>query len=108
MKVFIFTLGTRGDVQPYVAFARGLMAAGHEAVVCTDDRFRDFIAGQGVAVAKFNGLMGDLSESAEAKEVMEQGGSAGSMLRRLPHLMRLSRRLQESVMCDCWRPAGRT
>lgn len=106
MKVFIFTLGTRGDVQPYVALARGLMAAGHEAVVCTDDRFRDFIAGQGVAVAEFNGLMGDLSESAEAKEVMEQGGSVGSMLRRLPHLMRLSRRLQESVMCDGWRAAA--
>ena len=33
MKVLIMTLGTRGDVQPFVALAQALDAAGHEAVL---------------------------------------------------------------------------
>ena len=28
MKVLIMTLGTRGDVQPFIALARGLLAPG--------------------------------------------------------------------------------
>lgn len=30
MKVAIHTLGTRGDIQPYLALALGLEAAGHQ------------------------------------------------------------------------------
>lgn len=33
MKVLIFSLGSRGDVQPFVALARALNDAGHEAVL---------------------------------------------------------------------------
>jgi hypothetical protein len=33
MRVAIHTLGTRGDVQPYVALALGLKAAGHEVLI---------------------------------------------------------------------------
>ncbi|WP_371745916.1 glycosyltransferase [Arthrobacter oryzae] len=39
MKVLIMTLGTRGDVQPFIALARGLMAAGHEVVLTAPQRF---------------------------------------------------------------------
>jgi len=35
MNVAILTLGSRGDVQPYVALGRGLAAAGHEVTVAT-------------------------------------------------------------------------
>lgn len=33
MKFVILATGTRGDVQPFVALAQGLRAAGHEAVL---------------------------------------------------------------------------
>lgn len=39
MKILITTIGTRGDVQPYVALAVGLKAAGYDMVICTSDRF---------------------------------------------------------------------
>ena len=32
VKVLVLTLGTRGDVQPFVALARGLLVAGHACV----------------------------------------------------------------------------
>ncbi|MBF8190349.1 glycosyltransferase family 1 protein [Nonomuraea sp. K274] len=39
MKVLIVTTGSRGDVQPFVALARGLTAAGHEATLAAPRRF---------------------------------------------------------------------
>jgi hypothetical protein len=39
MKITILTLGTRGDVQPYVALARELMKNGHEPLICTGKSF---------------------------------------------------------------------
>ena len=32
MKILIFTLGSRGDVQPYLALAVGLQQAGHREI----------------------------------------------------------------------------
>ena len=49
MKIMLSTFGTRGDVQPFVALGQGLMAAGHEVIVCTPDGFRPFIEEHGLA-----------------------------------------------------------
>jgi sterol 3beta-glucosyltransferase len=35
MRIVIPTIGTRGDVQPYLALAAGLSAAGHSVTVMT-------------------------------------------------------------------------
>ena len=39
MKITITTVGSRGDVQPYVALGRGLVAAGHEVTLAADPLF---------------------------------------------------------------------
>jgi sterol 3beta-glucosyltransferase len=46
--VLIYTFGTQGDIQPYVALARGLAQAGHEAIVCTAEGFRGLVEGHHV------------------------------------------------------------
>ena len=48
MHVFILTLGTRGDVQPYVALGKGLVEAGHTVTVCTSSSFEGFIEEDGL------------------------------------------------------------
>lgn len=48
MRFCFFTLGTRGDVQPYVALAQRAIQQGHSAVVCTGASFSDFVRGHGV------------------------------------------------------------
>ncbi len=48
MKLAIFTLGTRGDVQPYVALAKRAIQKGHQAVICTGKSFQGFIEGHGI------------------------------------------------------------
>jgi len=45
MKILITTYGTLGDVQPCVALRKGLMRAGHEVILGTSERFRDFVEG---------------------------------------------------------------
>jgi sterol 3beta-glucosyltransferase len=46
------TIGSRGDVQPYIALAKGLMAEGHRCRIATHGEFKDWIEG----VCRFFGL----------------------------------------------------
>ncbi len=55
MRVVIIAVGSRGDVQPFVALARGLQAAGFEPVVATHDDFAAFVEGHGVPFASIGG-----------------------------------------------------
>ena len=48
MRVLIYTFGTQGDIQPYVALAGALGRAGHEAVICTAGGFRGLVESHGV------------------------------------------------------------
>ena len=51
VKVLVLTLGTRGDVQPFVALARGLLAVGHEVVLTAPRRYAEFAAAHDVPFA---------------------------------------------------------
>lgn len=46
--VALVTLGSRGDVQPFVALGRGLQRAGYRVVVATQEAFRAFVEGYGL------------------------------------------------------------
>ncbi|MEU1618455.1 glycosyltransferase [Streptomyces sp. NPDC005722] len=48
MRFLLSTIGTRGEVQPLVALARELKAAGHDAVVCGPPDFRGGAASLGI------------------------------------------------------------
>lgn len=49
--VAMLTVGSRGDVQPFVAFGAGLAAAGHSVRLCTHPRFEELVTGQGLDFA---------------------------------------------------------
>ncbi len=51
MKILVACVGSRGDVQPYVALGAGLQQAGYEVVIATDPTFRDLIATAGLDFA---------------------------------------------------------
>lgn len=48
LRVVLLTIGTRGDVQPYVALALALKDAGHDVVIASTTDFRDFVRGYGI------------------------------------------------------------
>ncbi|MCB0189114.1 MAG: glycosyltransferase [Caldilineaceae bacterium] len=48
MKILISTFGTLGDVQPYLALAVGLRAAGHDVTLVTSASYTPWIARYGI------------------------------------------------------------
>lgn len=48
MHVCFFTLGSLGDVQPYVALSKELIKSNHSATICTGGSFKNFIQQNGV------------------------------------------------------------
>lgn len=48
MRIAIFTLGSRGDVQPYIALGKEAIKRGHSAIICTGRTFEQLIRINGV------------------------------------------------------------
>ncbi|KAI5827594.1 glycosyltransferase family 1 protein [Schizophyllum commune Tattone D] len=48
MHFTCLTIGSRGDVQPYIALAKGLMADGHRVRIATHVEFKDWIESYGI------------------------------------------------------------
>lgn len=93
MRVCFFTLGSRGDVQPYAALAKCLIKHGHQATICTGESFREFIESNGIRYKKTALDLMALMNTAEGKAVLE------SPFKQARLAMRLSR--------DVIRPAYR-
>ena len=47
-KIAMFTMGTRGDVQPYIYLSRALMRAGYDVTLGTHPCWRNLVEGAGV------------------------------------------------------------
>ena len=59
MRVTLVTLGSRGDVEPYVALGCALSRRGHSVRVATCDPFREFVMSKGLVYTR---LAGDIKE----------------------------------------------
>lgn len=44
----MLTIGSRGDVQPYIALALRLKRDGHKVVIITHDEFKTWVEGYGI------------------------------------------------------------
>ncbi|HYE81934.1 MAG TPA: glycosyltransferase [Clostridia bacterium] len=73
MRVTFLTLGTRGDVQPYLALAKELIKNGHEALVCTGGSFKKFIQENGVEFYEAAADLMAMLESEEGRKVFNGG-----------------------------------
>lgn len=45
MRVTCLTIGSRGDVQPYIALCKGLQAEGHTTRIATHGEYKDWVEG---------------------------------------------------------------
>lgn len=63
MRVAIVTMGTRGDVQPYVAIGRALRERGHEVVIGVDDDHAAMIRAHGLEHRRAGGSFRALLET---------------------------------------------
>lgn len=54
-RITCLTIGSRGDVQPYIALAKGLMAQGHKPRIATHREFEPWIRKHGIDFAAVEG-----------------------------------------------------
>ncbi|KAH3674740.1 hypothetical protein WICPIJ_009472 [Wickerhamomyces pijperi] len=54
-KFTCLTIGSRGDVQPYIALAKGLMAEGHSVRIATHSEFKDWVEEHGIEFKEIAG-----------------------------------------------------
>lgn len=99
MKILITTLGSRGDVQPYLALAVGLQQAGHSVTLAAPQTFADWIQSYGVAVApvQFN-----------PQEAMQKLGQTHGGLRAMSAMLKIIREGMAVAQEDVWQAAQNT
>lgn len=75
MNIGIFTYGTRGDLQPYVALALGLMDKGHQVTLSATEDFKNFVEGFGVAFQPLWGNAETMMNSTEGQSILQTENS---------------------------------
>jgi sterol 3beta-glucosyltransferase len=55
LRIKCLTIGSRGDVQPFIALCKGLKADGHIVTICTHAEFGPWIESHGIAFAPVAG-----------------------------------------------------
>jgi sterol 3beta-glucosyltransferase len=101
MKALILTLGTRGDVQPFVALAQQLQQRGHDTVVAAPARFDDLVTSRGVPFAGLDDGPLQLLDAGSAIGDVATGGVRAklALMRRMPAMF-------SRVLLDCWQVAS--
>ncbi|TKY85642.1 hypothetical protein EX895_005181 [Sporisorium graminicola] len=56
MRIYCLTIGSRGDVQPYIALCKALKLHGHTPVIVSHPEYRGWVEGHGI---EYRGVGGD-------------------------------------------------
>lgn len=96
MRIAIQTLGTRGDVQPYIALALGLMARGHQVQIGAPVQFETMVSERGVAFAPLPGEFLELMDTPEGKSAIARGQGFSAGFKLLRYVRPLMRRLLDT------------
>ncbi|MCD0162395.1 glycosyltransferase family 1 protein [Deinococcus sp. 6YEL10] len=73
MRVTLIALGSRGDVQPYVALGLGLRRAGHAVRLASHEAFRALVTGAGLEFAPMRGNVQEVVNSPEMRAALAGG-----------------------------------
>src|SRR5947209_17399377 len=99
MHITFITMGSRGDLQPYIALGLGLRASGHVVRIVTHRHFEAMVRASGM---EFSPLAGDPLETLKSstwRRTLEEGENPF-------HFMRAYLALLGPYACqatqDCW------
>ena len=105
MRILMLTYGSRGDVQPFVALGRALVARGHEVTLGTARRFETFVREAGLGFAPMSDAMLNLLDTEAGRDMME---STQGVLQSLKWTVMLTRTVgpaQAELIGDSWAAA---
>lgn len=73
MNIAIIAMGSRGDVQPFIALGKGLKDAGHFVRLVTYQDFKLLVNSYGLEFWPVKGNVQEIAESKEMRELLEKG-----------------------------------
>ncbi len=88
MHILILTLGSRGDVQPYIALGKGLQAAGHTVTLASLQTFEGMVAEHHLAFRPLRGEFLALLQTPEGKAAMIGKGNPLALMRKVTPMLR--------------------
>jgi sterol 3beta-glucosyltransferase len=105
MRILLLSLGTRGDIQPFVALGRRLRDTGHDVSVCASASFAPWIQGHGLGYAPMNDDIIELVNSDAGRRALE---GSGGVLARAGRMVEASRRYKvifRRALAEQWEAA---
>lgn len=99
MRVLFVTIGSRGDVQPYVAIGRGLQAIGYEVRIATHARFEPLVTENGLEFAPLSGDPSAALRSRAGQQFVEERRSG--LIRNTRLLVGVVASEAERCVLDC-------
>jgi sterol 3beta-glucosyltransferase len=99
MRIALITLGSLGDVYPFVALGSGLQAAGHDVLLVTHATFESLARGRGLNFAPVDIDPHRLLQNEEGQTWLETGGNALLFFRQFSRIAEL---LLRKATIDCW------
>jgi sterol 3beta-glucosyltransferase len=88
-RILIITIGSRGDIQPFIVLGKGLKAAGYEVALQTAKAYRSFVETNGLRYVYMNNDFLDLTESKAGQAAFDGGGKLQLMKMVMPMLRRM-------------------
>ncbi|AFY53862.1 glycosyl transferase, UDP-glucuronosyltransferase [Rivularia sp. PCC 7116] len=104
MHITILTLGSRGDVQPFIALGVGLKQAGYKVKIASQATFKSEISSRGLEFALISGNPKEGIESAEGQAMLRTKNPI-DFVRRMGDLLEP---LMEKVFLDSWQACQET
>ncbi len=97
MKILLMTIGSRGDVEPFIALGKALIKKGHEVELCTAQRFKAMVTEHGLSHQPITDQLFDLIEG----DTFESMGNLFSGVKTAIRLMKASKPIHKQMIIDC-------
>jgi len=103
--IFIVTVGSRGDVQPFVAIGQRLVKEGYRVTLCASSTFESFVRDHGIEYAFLNDSLVDLINSDTARDVLDRKGGIVGTIRFIVKLIQMASPMQRQMLNEIWTAA---
>jgi sterol 3beta-glucosyltransferase len=88
-RILMITIGSRGDVQPFVALGKGLQSAGYEVALQTASAYQTFVQAHELPYVYMNNDFMHLTESKAGQAATEGGNNLNLMKQVMPMLRQM-------------------
>ncbi|MFB0634561.1 glycosyltransferase [Bacillus rugosus] len=97
MKINLLTIGTRGDVQPFIALGKELSRRGRHITICTGGAFKDLAEKNRLTFSAIRADYADLTQSEEGKNMLK-----GNLISIVSQMKTVIYPMMEQMLDDIW------